>query len=686
MSSIYTPDRRMLKFITLIFLMLRFQAPAQRTMQLFYQPGIEKITLYSGVDFADKALSKKRAIQKIQSVADTTSKTPNISVHSYVIVNDASTSGSWDVDVKGNASMIFFKVKGDDSYTKNTTENRKNYKLRILVQSIYSPELVTDSPNLTHEANLLKDKTAEFIRSFGTYFCSAIYKGHYLMIDFALNNQYNSSLESYFHNGDLSVPLEVVDFGVQTKIKHDVQSAANASSASLDIETIGGPDIPEYKGIVDAMKSTSDFTSLYTFLSQLISKFNYKNAKTIECTLSDYSTWGIDAPALVRTDIQDAETFIKRLMKNVDKDLKNINAVFSNINTSKFYTDDEVKNAKVQYRQLTDLQNTLYTALLQLNYGDVKYLSQLLNYETSYSNIHRKIPEVFDYIASKGSQQIVSLNHQLGSNLDWMIKVLSNTIIYNTINSSGAFFNLKEIYIQNDLNQIVATNDASRISENILSKDTSITYFKLSDLFTSDQLTSFATNIFTSVDDIFRSGDLLSRSLGAGHQEYHTFNLTLVDKSDRKFIFPLISFTSEYFAPMNGRVVISEALPENCCLNVDNFQMPSISGKFSPQFLLLDLKRLQVIPDDTLIIKIRSTNSIVNSAIEKDRSFDIVFSPEQVVAMAGNPIIECDLKKYANQIDQLKISWKFEGKTASTKRVKVIDWKRKICNLPVVLD
>ena len=675
-----------MRYLFCFLFMWQFSSFAQRTVEVYYQPNIEKITLYSGVDFTDRNLAKKRAIEKKNTTQATTNHIPNLSVHSYILANNLSSTSSWDVNLKGKVSMPWATVKGDDSYTKNSTENSSSFKLRIVIQSIYSPELINDNPDLTSEASALKSHTAEFLRRFGTYFCSAVYKGHFIIIDISLSNTYNTTLETFFHSGDISVPLEVIDIGVQDRIKHDVQSTANASSAALDIETIGGPEVSDYKNIVDAMKSTSDFTSLYGFLKDLIGKFNYDNAKTIECTLSDYSTWGIEAPSLVREDIQLAESRIRDLIAKADKDINNIRSVFQNAYTNKFYSEKQLEESKSQNDKLNDLHNNLYTALIQLHYGDVTYLKKMAGYELTYIKIHKDIPEIFDYLIAKKDPSLGSIQHGFHNvaEIEPLKKMLENVLVYNTINSPSVFFNLSNITIDNDLKQIVATNDVSNISQSILSKDTTLTYFKLSDLFTSDQLISIAASILTSVDNTFIAGD----RIGIVHDENHSFNIKLTDKAGRKFIFPLLTFSIQYFGINSARTIISEALLNNCCLYVDNYQVLIMNHSVTPQTLLLDLKKLTIPPEQNMIINIRCSNSIVNTAISKDIRFTITLTPSQILQLAANSIVDIDLKEFSNQIDDLIINWHFEDTNHRATKINSnrFDWKRKICTLPIILS
>jgi len=665
--------------LPLALLLSSFSSFAQnpRSVTLEYQKNLEKITLYSGVDLVDPNLLKRRAFSPLET-GDTTAHTPDVDITSYITTSEFTEKSSLDVNIKGDVPLPWVKLKGNDEYVKNHVASSNHFNLVIAVKSRYSPELAEDNPPLTTEAKQLKKSIPDFIRAYGTYFCNAIYRGHYILIIVALNSSNNSTLENYFHEGNVSVALSnILDMNLQSRIKYEVQQKAITSSSSIEISTIGGPDVFEYSEIVNALRNTPDYTTIFSLLENTIRKFNYKNSKKIECTLSDYSSWGIEAPSITRKDIQKTQEGIKKLDILVSKDIDNISAAFSSEYFTKFYNQSEIQLAKNNNAKLIALQNRMYNCLEQLNYGNTIYLNKALNFEIEYSAIHKSTPEIFDYLMAKGTAQINQNQRNPQEGFNFLTAVIANTYIYNSINSKQAFLNIADISIDNNQSKAnIGKINTSHLSNSLFPSDTSLNYINLSQLFDPGELNIFLNNLSIDIDKSIRSA---SMNVGSYQQLY---TITIKDKAHRTFIFPFLDLTVSTTPFPTTSAFVHEALPDNCCGFIENFELNSSQKSFfTPETVQLNLLNINVPVSDSLIIDIYSDNAVVNNSIRKDSNFSIHLSHSQIDQLAQNSILTFNLKKYGNQINTLIIQGYSKNRNGTMTKIftKDIPWRRKIC-------
>lgn len=673
--------------ITIVYLSIAFSSISQtkngnRTVTLGYDPSIEKFKLLRAVDFNDKDLFKPSPF--IYSIDSSTNYVPNVILDAYIIKNSLESNRFLDVDIKVDATLPWVDLKGEDEYYKSTNIKDNTYSLVLSIQSIYNPEIPNDNKiELTTEAKkLLKNPTA-FINTYGNYFCSAVYKGNSIKIEINLKNKFTTELENYFHHGTAKVPLEILNFDIESQIKLELKTIAAYNQGGITVRTIGGPAVSEYKGLVVALfKGEKNYSEITDSIGKLIAKINYSSAKPMKVELSDYYSWGIDKNALILDAIINTQIQIKKLSRLVKNELDLITEISTNPFFNTIYNREQIDEADSNHKKLLDLYNQMLNCHEELNNGNKSMIGKDLQFQKQFINIKNTDPQVFDYLAARLPNTSASKFYYFFSgglndyNFNNLKTIVTQTLLFNTLNSKNVFNFISNINITNDLTgEVINVIKLNTFQSTKISLNNGLATINLIDLVGDVGLGNFIQNIdrdllFTA-DKFFREGRI-------PRNERFQYSINIKDQISRTYSFPFLDIN--YTLPSNGVLLVAHGLSENCCKSLLDYEEQDIKSEFSlletPLGFKLSLRDLKLIYTDSLIIEISTDNTNVNRAVLHDLDFRL--GNADFLELAQNPFLNLNfIKDYASQIHFFYFKW------YSKKNTGVIDSKVYEMSFPV---
>jgi hypothetical protein len=694
--------------LILFFIVLKFNSAQSQDivspngtsgLKVGFHPILAKAKLCGGIDLNNPYNFKKSAFT--YSFDSNITFIPEIKIQTFLVKGKTEVNKLINYDSKVEASIpIIGGGEVEIHANVKTTDIEEDIRLVFIATSSYNPEVPDDNQILmTTEAQNLLSEPGRFKRTFGTYFCNAIFKGHRLMCEVTLRKSFASSLYSLFVGGKASINLEAISLDAQTSIRGELKKTVTNNQASMSIEAYGGPELKDYRSIFTTLlKADDNFENVTNFFKTLMTKFEYKNAKPLMCYLSDYSAWGIEDSPLLNDAVYETQKEIKRLYPLVTNEINKSRILISNPSLRAQYTTQQVNQARINSTKLLELRSKMTQTHQKLNLGDYSQIGADITYFEEYYKLKSTNPEIYEYVFGRQMGQPISFIYQISNlpqNLANLKTIIQNSVIYNTFNSTTAFASLEKIIVVNETtNQTVDQIDlASVTSSNVGTVSNNVKVVYLAQLIGSTRIDIFCSNIDNDIVKFFNS---VFAGGFANSTEYTRYQITIIDKFGRAYTYPLFNANlSHRVSPPSYIGSISQLGPWDYCEYVWDYDGVGSGGEGGfgigpmPEALQLNLSQLNYQGADSLFIEIRTNNSLINTRLEQSGEFDLNFGNEDFNDLLVNPNISLSLSSFPlRSFESLIFKWYTKTNTGNSSIIKTkeIPLLRRLCNPTVFLE